>query len=271
MRGLRRRSCFVYSATPNAEHAHRHHGATVSEADDCCGPAVVGRSLRGAVAAPGVSTYWVEKLDCATEENDVRSALKPLAGVRSLEFDLVARRVQVSHDLSSPEPIDAAIKALGMRPSLVVEAEGESPSRLLSRRTIVTAVAAGLLAVGSEVAVIAGADEQSMLVALLALAAIALGGRDTLRKGLQALRSLPMTMSLLMSVAVIGAIAIGQWCEAAVVIVFGVAEWIEAMSLVRRSERDPLTGRTRPGDDPDPGRRRVGRGVQQVRPLACGR
>jgi DNA-binding transcriptional ArsR family regulator len=66
-------------------------------------------------------------------------------------------------------------------------------------------------------------------------------------------------------------IAIGQWREAAVVILFGVAELIEAMSLERRSERDPLTGRTRPGDDPDPGRRRVGRGVQQVRPLACRR
>lgn len=85
--------------------------------------------------------------------------LKPLAGVRSLEFDLVARRVRVSHDLSSPEPIEAAIKALGMRPSLVVEADGESPSRSLSRRTIVTTGAGGLLAVGSEVAVIAGDDE----------------------------------------------------------------------------------------------------------------
>ena len=95
-----------------------------------------------------------------------------------------------------------------MRPSVVVEAEGAELSRSLSRRSVVVMVGAGVLAVGSEVAVIAGADEQSLLVAVLALAAIALGGRDTLRKGFQALRSLRMTMSLLMSVAVIGAIAI---------------------------------------------------------------
>ncbi len=181
-----------------------------------------------------MTTYRVEELDCATEENDLRAALTPLPGVRSLEFDLVARRVRVRHDLASPDPIEAAIRELGMRPSLVVEVEGAQPIRSLSNRTIVTVVAAGLLAVGSEVAVIAGADEQSILVGSLALAAIALGGLDTLRKGLQALRSLRMTMSLLMSVAVIGAIAIGQWPEAAVVIwLFGVAELIEALSLER--------------------------------------
>ena len=190
--------------------------------------------LAGPSTGVGVVTYRVEELDCATEENDLRAVLTPLPGVRSLEFDLVGRRVRVRHELASPAPIEAAIRELGMRPSVVVEAEGAELSRSLSRRSIVITVGAGVLAVGSEVAVIAGADEQSLLVAVLALAAIALGGRDTLRKGFQALRSLRMTMSLLMSVAVIGAIAIGQWPEAAVVIwLFGVAELIEALSLER--------------------------------------
>ena len=186
------------------------------------------------MSAAGVTTYRVEELDCATEENDLRGVLKPLPGVRSLEFDLVARRVRVRHDLDDPAPIEAAIRKLGMRPSVVVEVEGEEPARSLSNRTIAVTVAAGVLAVGSEVAVIAGVDEQSVLVGVMALAAIVLGGRDTLRKGWQALRSLRMTMSLLMSVAVVGAIAIGQWPEAAVVIwLFGVAELIEALSLER--------------------------------------
>ncbi len=186
---------------------------------------------RGPAAA--TVTYRVEELDCATEEHDLRAALTPLPGVRSMEFDLVARRVCVRHDLSSPESIEVAIRELGMRPTVVADREG-APARSLSRRALVTTVAAGVLAVGSEVAVIAGVDEQSVLVGVMAAAAIALGGRDTLRKGLQALRSLRMTMSLLMSVAVIGAIAIGQWPEAAVVIwLFGVAELIEALSLER--------------------------------------
>ena len=190
--------------------------------------------LSGPSSGVGVVTYRVEELDCATEENDLRAVLTPLTGVRSLEFDLVGRRVRVRHDLESPAPIEAAIRELGMRPSVVVGAEGASLDRSLSRRSVIVTVVAGLFAVGSEVAVILGADEQSVLVAVLAVIAIALGGRDTLRKGFQALRSRRMTMSLLMSVAVIGAIAIGQWPEAAVVIwLFGVAELIEALSLER--------------------------------------
>ena len=190
--------------------------------------------IAGPSSGAGVVTFRVEELDCASEENDLRAALTPLAGVRSLEFDLVGRRVRVRHDLPSSATIEAAIRELGMRPSVVAAAEGASLERGLSRRSIVVMVLAGVLAVGSEVAVIAGADEQSVLVALMALAAIVLGGRDTLRKGVQALRSLRMTMSLLMSVAVIGAIAIGQWPEAAVVIwLFAVAELIEALSLER--------------------------------------
>lgn len=195
---------------------------------------VVSRSLSGLASGAGVVTFRVEELDCATEEQQLRAVLAPLAGVRTLEFDLVGRRVRVRHDLPSPEPIEAAIRELGMRPSAVVETEDAPLQRGLSRRAIATMVTAGVLAVGAEVAVIAGADEQSLPIAVVAVAAIALGGRDTLRKAVQAVWSRRMTMSLLMTVAVIGAIAIGQWPEAAVVIwLFGVAELIEALSLER--------------------------------------
>ncbi len=219
----------------SAEQDHGHPPATSTvDADKCCVAPSMATPFAGPSTGVGVVTYRVEELDCATEENDLRAVLTPLPGVRSLEFDLVGRRVRVRHELASPAPIEAAIRELGMRPSVVAETEGAELSRTLSRRSVVDMVGAGVLAVGSEVAVIAGADEQSLQVAVLALAAIALGGRDTLRKGFQALRSLRMTMSLLMSVAVIGAIAIGQWSEAAVVIwLFGVAELIEALSLER--------------------------------------
>lgn len=216
---------------------HRHATADAGAgADDCCAPGTVVAPLRGALSKARVSTFRVEELDCATEENDLRAALRPLPGVRSLEFDLVGRLVRVQHDLESPAPIEAEIRNLGMRPRLVAgdDLAGAVPGRGLSRRALAITGVAGVLAVGSELAVIAGAKEQSVLVAVLALGAIVLGGRDTLRKGFQALRSLRMTMALLMSVAVVGAIAIGQWPEAAVVIwLFGVAELIEAMSLER--------------------------------------
>ena len=110
----------------------------------------------------------------------------------------------------------------------------------------------------------------------MAGAAIALGGRDTLRKGFRALLARRLTMALLMSVAVVGAVAIGQWPEAAVVIwLFGVAELIEALSLERARNAirslvalAPETARVRTGDGvhraPD------GRGRRSDASSSCG-
>ncbi len=183
--------------------------------------------------ADGVSVFRVEELDCATEESDLRAALGGLAQVSALEFDLVARRVTVRHSFDSPEPLETAIREVGMRPRLITPGAA-ADTRRLPRSIIVLTVVSGVLAVGSEGLVIAGMEESSPAVIAMALAAIALGGRETLGKGWQALTSRRLTMNLLMSVAAIGAMIIGQWPEAAVVIwLFGVAELIEALSLER--------------------------------------
>ena len=72
--------------------------------------------------------------------------------------------------------------------------------------------------------------------AVIACAALAvlLGGLPTLRKGWVALRSLTLNIHLLMSLAVIGALVLGQWPEAAMVVwLFGLSEMLEALSLAR--------------------------------------
>lgn len=186
-----------------------------------------------------LSTFRVQELDCATEENILRKTFGAFSEVSGLEFDLVARRVTVRHSFDSPSPIESAIRRVGMRPSLIVPIadSGESAdvnSRRLPRSVIVTAVIGGVLALGSEGLVIGGFKERSAAVIAMAVVSIALSGRDTLLKGWNALISRRLTMNVLMSVASIGAAIIGQWPEAAVVIwLFGVAELIEALSLER--------------------------------------
>ena len=69
---------------------------------------------------------------------------------------------------------------------------------------------------------------------MLALAAIAGCGLSTYRKGWLALRQRTLNINALMSVAVTGAVLIGQWPEAAMVMcLFVLAERIEARSLAR--------------------------------------
>jgi Cd2+/Zn2+-exporting ATPase len=188
----------------------------------------------------GQATYLIEKMDCPTEEALLRKALEGLPGVTALHFDLMSRTLTVSHSLQDEAPITAAIERLSMAPVLRDSSQpAPAPSRefgssSISKSQWLRMAAAGVLAIGSEVMVFSGMGEVSLPVMGAALAAIALGGLETLKKGWIALRSLSLNMNLLVTVAVIGAVLIGKLPEAAVVIwLFGIAEMIEALSLDR--------------------------------------
>jgi len=91
----------------------------------------------------------------------------------------------------------------------------------------------GLAAVAAEV-VHFSALAPEWLVAALALAAILGCGLGTYKKGWIALKNRNLNINALMSIAVTGAVLIGQWPEAAMVtVLFTLAELIEARSLDR--------------------------------------
>jgi len=186
----------------------------------------------------GQALYLIEKMDCPTEEAMLRKALEAMPGVESLQFDLMARTLTVHHRLQDLAPITAAIERLGMSP--VLRSPGTPPAArhesapTISRAQWIRMGTAGVLAIGAEAMAYAGLGESAAPVIGVSLAAIALGGVETLKKGWIALKTLSLNMNLLMTIAVIGAALIGQWPEAAVVIwLFGIAEMIEALSLDR--------------------------------------
>lgn len=185
------------------------------------------------------ATYLIEKMDCPTEEALLRKALEGMPGVNSLQFDLMSRTLGVSHTLPDAASITAAIERLGMAP--VLQDSSRPPPAVtrefgsgISKVQWLRMAASGVLAIGAEGLAFSGLGESSPLVVSASLAAIALGGLETLKKGWIALRTRSLNMNLLMTIAVIGAALIGQWPEAAVVIwLFGIAEMIEALSLDR--------------------------------------
>lgn len=64
-----------------------------------------------------ISVYTVPKMDCPSEERMIRLALNGFDEIRTLSFDLVARRLEVIHD-GPVEPITAKLKTLGLGASL---------------------------------------------------------------------------------------------------------------------------------------------------------
>lgn len=214
------------------------------------------------------SKYTIPSMDCPAEEAVIRNGLKGIAGIESLRFDLFNRRLAVTHALPDDREIIAALRRVGMEPA---EADGQAPPHgqaryrgegpgggpvwpdverraeepaaadgppmrapVASRRELLMLGVSGVLALAAEIVAWTTKAERSWPVLMLSAAAILLGGLPTLRKGFIALRTFTPNINFLMSIAVAGAFAVGEYPEAAVVVfLFALAELIEKYSLER--------------------------------------
>ena len=189
----------------------------------------------------------IDAMDCPTESELLRKEFEGMPGILTLEFDLLERSLSLKHSLSGDEAIVQTIRKLGMEPVILAKDDGRQAAAstvtsISSRRSVVLPLAiAGVFALIAEGFAYVLQNETSPWVVASAAIAIAVGGRGTVRKGWIALRTWTLNINLLMSIAVLGAIAIGEWPEAAMVVwLFGIAEALEAMSLDRA--RDAIRG-----------------------------
>ncbi|BCY21214.1 copper-translocating P-type ATPase [Bordetella pertussis] len=172
-------------------------------------------------------------MDCPTEETLIRKKLASLPEVHELDFNLMQRVLIVLHADGALDRIDAAIRSLGMTPEpLAGDAPATPAGAAAPSRGWRLLAAGGVLAALSELAHFTG--QPVYVAAALALAAILACGLSTYRKGWIAVRNGNLNINALMSIAVTGAMLIGQWPEAAMVMfLFNVAELIEARALDR--------------------------------------
>ncbi|WP_130901492.1 heavy metal translocating P-type ATPase [Pseudomonas sp. Sample_23] len=218
-------------------HKHAHGG------DACCSskaaaPARVQLSEKTSADAR-LSSFRIEAMDCPTEQTLIQNKLGKLAGVQQLEFNLINRVLGVTHNLPGTEPITEAIKSLGMHAE-PLEAGVDAPAPAAVKKHWWPLALSGLTALGAEVIHFTSAAPD-WVVAIVALVSILSGGLGTYKKGWIALKNRNLNINALMSIAVTGAILIGQWPEAAMVMfLFTVAELIEARSLDRA--RNAISG-----------------------------
>ncbi|CAN5474017.1 hypothetical protein BH10PSE16_BH10PSE16_05060 [soil metagenome] len=189
-------------------------------------------------SAPGGaqrSVYRIENMDCPTEEGLIREKLQNMPGVVSLDFNLMQRKLTVSHTAPAAN-LESALHSIGMK--AVPDAGGadieESAKPSVSKRQWGLMAVAGVSAGVAEAVAFSTGNDSAWPVIGLALVSIATGGWPTYKKGWLALRSGILNINALMSIAVTGAILIGQWPEAAMVMfLFALAEVIEVLSLDR--------------------------------------
>lgn len=188
------------------------------------------------------SVFRIDGMCCGEEAAILERRLKPLAGMEDLSADIVGQRLHVKYDAAilSTNVIVDAVAETGMRAWLEHERPVAPPSSrarsgLLLIAGVSLAVGLGLQFVGRSFDSPALAQDQldSFSIATFVLAVIA-GGVFPARRAVLAVRRRDLDINVLMLVAVIGAMALGEWAEAGtVVFLFAIAQWLESRSMDR--------------------------------------
>jgi Cd2+/Zn2+-exporting ATPase len=165
---------------------------------------------------------------CATEVAMVEERLARVPGVCSVRASAVTGKATVVHTVDRRD-VEHALADIGFR----ARAESAAPTAPRPWGTI----AAFVLTVAGALTAFAAPDAAIAMYA----AAIVAGGLPIARTGWQRLRQGTLDMNVLMTVAVAGAMVIGEWGEgASTVVLFSLAQLLEARSLERA--RRAITG-----------------------------
>ncbi len=184
-------------------------------------------------AGARLSRFRIEQMDCPTEQGLIEARLGKMPGVHTLEFNLLSRVLGVWHELADEQVLRTAISELGFSAQPLDQNEPLASTAVTPNKPWWPLALAGVAALAAELLHLTEIAPQ-WGVAGVALLAILLCGLSTYKKGWVALKNRNLNINALMSIAVTGAVLIGQWPEAAMVMfLFALAELIEAKSLDR--------------------------------------
>lgn len=196
--------------------------------------------------------YKVEGLDCAEEVAILKRGLGGRAGILDLDFDLLNAKMAVTYDPADtrPETILGLIRKTGMKavpwerrtaPESVpfLRRHGRLVMTVLSGILLISGFAVHWILHASLLDAFTGGESDPehafpLSTILLYIGSIVTGAWFILPKALHSARRLSPDMNLLMTIAVIGAVAIGEWLEAAAVaFLFALALLLEHWSVGR--------------------------------------
>jgi Zn2+/Cd2+-exporting ATPase len=167
-------------------------------------------------------------MDCSEEIAAIERTVKPLSGVISIRANLVASTLTIYHDGSHRrETLVHAVEKAGVKVVGDVARQSRNASGI-------ALVAISGVATGTGVLLEWIGLKGAWFAEVAFLIAITSAGWLIFPKAVRSLRVFAFDMNVLMSAAVIGAVAIGQHAEgAAVVFLFALAELLESWSLGR--------------------------------------
>ncbi|QDP39356.1 heavy metal translocating P-type ATPase [Radiobacillus deserti] len=182
-------------------------------------------------------TFEVAGMDCGNCAQSIANHVNKIPSVHNVQVSFATGKMKVDHD-DHVENIISEVAKIGYKASLVTNIKKqESPPTQKHEYGLITftgiLIAFGFL--GSYL------DLPSILSSLLYAVAIGISGYKPFKSAFYAIKSRSLDMNVLMSVAVIGAVIIGEWFEGATVIwLFALGTTLQNRSIeqTRRSIRN---------------------------------
>lgn len=176
-----------------------------------------------------LSQLRVSGLDCADCAASLEKKINALPGVLEARINFGAAKMSVRHTMEVAE-ILMAIKTAGYSAQLVGKyGVAQVKPSFMDRKLLLTLLSGVFLAMGI---LLAYWQQSEVLVTALYLGAMLSGGFYTARSAVNSVKALSMDMNFLMTVAVVGAAAIGEWAEGAtVVFLFALGNTLQAYTM----------------------------------------
>ncbi|KAF0996067.1 heavy metal translocating P-type ATPase [Geobacillus sp. TFV-3] len=180
-----------------------------------------------------VKTYRVQGLTCTNCAAKFERNVKSLPGVKEAKVNFGAAKLTVWGEATMDELEQAgSFEQLKIREEREPSGKREPFWKRKENRNVFASMALLLFGVAADAA------DKEMLAVVMYFAAIAVGGHSLFWAGIRNLVRWQFDMKTLMTIAILGAAAIGEWQEGAVVVIlFAISEALERYSMenARRS------------------------------------
>jgi Zn2+/Cd2+-exporting ATPase len=186
--------------------------------------------------------YNVPAMDCPSCVTHIEDALRDKPGVSSVDVNLVERTVQVHGDNLDREELTETLRRAGYPPTPPSATSEDTPPPVWATQKAIRTYVAGSFWLVSLIADLTGWGASSALQYVwhtLALTGAVLGAYNFVPSAIRSVLARRIDIDVLMTVALTGAMALGEFVEAAAIgALFSLAELLETQSMARA--RDAL-------------------------------
>ena len=183
--------------------------------------------LTGATGAAAI--YQIHGMDCSSCAKSLENHMKSLPAVKAVSVNFSTGKMQIVEEGLGDHGVVREVSKAGYSAS-PLSGRRTKQQKAADRSGTVLTIASGIFLLLGLLASFAGLPE--IVSILLYAGSILTGGYKPVRSAFYAIKSRSLDMNVLMSVAAIGAAAIGEWLEGATVVwLFSIGNMLQARSI----------------------------------------